>query len=316
MHRFTFVIVLWLVGGDSSLLALAERDVRHEFPVQPGCTLKLDTYRGAVTIVESDEPIVRVHVHLEIGGQTEADSDRILAGLQLDVQARDNVVSIFARNPRETRVRWIWREDEQIDLTYRITVPRQCHVDVRNINGAVTVGRVTGNVTAEVENGTVFFRGVDGGAKAVTQEGDVIISRCTGDVTARTRKGVIRIGVIGGTAKLRTTNGDIEVMTAKGPISAESEVGDLVVGFPRLVTGPVSLVTGQGDVFARLDPLADGALDAAATWGRVECTLPIAAEPGASKSRLRGKLNAGGALLTLRSRGGNVRIERGETVFE
>src|SRR3954469_11578982 len=88
-----------------------ERDERHVFPVQPGCTLKLDSYRGNVTVTESDDPVVEVAVHFEIGADTEAEGDRMRSALQLELKASGNVVTIFARNPSESRIRWVWHED-------------------------------------------------------------------------------------------------------------------------------------------------------------------------------------------------------------
>ncbi|MSU71607.1 MAG: hypothetical protein EXS43_04595 [Opitutus sp.] len=147
--------LLWALSGAGPLRA-AERDIRHAFPVQPGCRLKIDSYRGRIEVTESDEPEVKILIHLEIGGETEADARRVLDGLQLDVQARDNAVSIVARNPRETRIRWFWQEAEQIELMYYISVPRQCSVDVKTGTGSITVGRLAGQMAARIEKGNIF----------------------------------------------------------------------------------------------------------------------------------------------------------------
>ena len=45
----------------------AERDVTKTFPVQPGCVLTVDTYRGRITVEESDAREVVVAIHMETG---------------------------------------------------------------------------------------------------------------------------------------------------------------------------------------------------------------------------------------------------------
>lgn len=294
----------------------AERDVRYAFPVQPGCTLKIDTYRGDITVTETEDAAAVVSVHMEVGGDTPEQVQRVLAGLQLEVKEVDNVVTIFARNPRETRARWIWREDEQIGLFYRITVPRRCDVDVTTTKGAITVGRLEGRMSARVEEGTVFFRGIDGSVNASVGQGELIVSRCSGAVTAEMRNGQIRLGTVGGRAALRNAHGGIELMTAKGPIEAAVTAGDLFVGFAREMSA-ASLRAAAGNITVRIDPAANCTIDASARWGLVDCDLPLAIEPGGrEKRKLRGGLNEGGPRVALNADGGNVTIEAGEAPFE
>jgi hypothetical protein len=300
-----------------ALVRAAERDERHVFPVQPGCTLKLDSYRGSVIVTESDEPVVRVSIHMEIGSDTEAEGDRMRAGLQLDVKAADNTVTIFARNPKETRARWVWQEDKQIDLTYRITVPRRCNVDVKVINGNVAIGNLDGRLAAWVENGDISFRQVGGQVEAAVERGNITVSRCVGALTARVLQGVIRTGSIGGAADLKNASGNVEILQAHGPVKAIAEAGDVIVGFPRRIGGEVELTSRGGNVLAKIDPRAAGRIVATSVWGEVHCKLPVTVESGTNgRSRLTAQLNEGGPVLTLRASGGNVRVERGETLFE
>lgn len=312
---FPILVLLWALPGGGPLRA-AERDIRHAFPVQPGCRLKIDSYRGRIEVTESDEPQVKILLHLEIGGETEADARRVLDGLQLDVQARDNTVSIVARNPRETRIRWFWQEEEQIELMYYISVPRQCSVEVKTGTGSITVGRLAGQMTARIERGNIFFRSVEGSLDANAEFGDIVVSRCLGPLTARVLKGTIRAGTLAGAADLRNSSGDVEVMVARGPITARAVAGDLAVGFPRNIGGEARLTTSGGSIFATIDPLASCQIDASAVWGRVECRLPGAVISQSGRGKATAQLQAGGPRLTLRASGGGVTIAPGEAPFE
>jgi hypothetical protein len=312
-----FALSFFLLAMVAAIASGAERDERFSFPVGPGCTLKIDSYRGSVIVVESDEPTIAIAVHLEIGSDTEAEGERMRRGLQLDVNESNNTVTIFARHPSESRVRWVWREDKQIDLTYRIAVPRRCHVDIKLINGVVTVGDLTGRMTARVENGNVSFRRVEGSVDVAVERGDVVISRCLGDVTARVREGSIRTGTITGAANLKNSSGDVELLQANGPVIASAEAGDVIVGFPRSIGGNAQLTSRGGNIVAKIDPHASCRIVASSVWGVVDCRLAAQIESGANRrTRLTARLGTPGPELTLRANGGDVRLEPGETVFE
>ena len=295
----------------------AERELVRTFPVQPGCTLKIDTYRGHITVEEHDAAEIAVMVHMEIGADTEEEADRVRETLQFEVTAENKAVSIRVRNPRETGVRFAWREQNEIDFDFKISVPRQCHVDLATRRGNITVGNLAGRHTARVESGTIFFRRIEGSVDAKADSGEVIVSRCSGAVTLRVLKGTIRTGTLGGRADLRNDNGDIEVLGARASITAVAVVGDVAVGFPKSYAGDSQITTSGGSIYAKIDPAANCLIDASSVWGHVESKLPLTVESGAlGKSKLTARLNSGGPRLTLRADGGHVKISALDTGLE
>jgi hypothetical protein len=306
------------VGFCLALTAHAfEREVKQAFAVAPGCAVNVDLYRGKITIEEGDAPEVRVTVRLETGVETEAEADRVFRTLQLDIKSLGNAVSVFARNPAETGMRFVWNDKNQIDLSCVVTVPRRCSVDLRTVAGAITVGSLAGRVVARMEQGNIFIRRIDGSIDARTQFGNVIVSRCSGATVLQTLQGTIRAGTIGGRASLRNTSGDIEVLSACAGVTAFAEVGDATIGFPRDFTGDSEIRTFGGNINANIDPAANGVVKASSVWGRVQSDLPLVVETGGDgKSSLTGRLNEGGHVLTLHANGGEVKIMPGETSFD
>jgi hypothetical protein len=295
----------------------AERDVNQVFPVQPGCTLKVDVDRGGITVEESDASEVRVAIHVEIGADTEAEADRLGEALQLEIKAENNIVSVRARNPVETGVRLTWRDDNPIDLTCKIFVPRRCNVVLTTRHGGITVGSLQGRVVARTGTGTVFLHRIDGSVDARTQNGDVIVSRCSGAAVLRTLGGTIRAGTMGGRVDLKNSGGDIEVQAARAGLTASADVGDVTVGFPRDFSGDSEINASYGNIVAKIDPAASCVVRASSVWGRVQSALPLAVESGGNgRSQLAGRLNQGGPVLTLHANGGQVRITAGEALFE
>lgn len=317
LRALTFLLSLFLAGG-ASLGRAAEREFKQNFPVQPGCTVKIDTYRGIVMIAESETPTdeVKVSLHMEIGADTEEEADRLRDALQLEAKAEGNVISLRARNPRETRVRFVWNDKYQMELTWRITVPRQCHVEAKNINGSITVGNLAGHIKAQVDKGSVVLKAIDGSVEASTQFGDVVLSRCSGSVKVRVLKGLIRVGTMFGPVDLKNTTGDVEVMAAYSEIHALAEAGEATIGFPKERKGEAVITTSGGSIRAKLAPLANFTIDASAVFGKVESRLPLTVTSGGvGKRSLTGTLGTGGAPIVLRASGGSVRIVSGDDFF-
>lgn len=58
-------------------------------------------------------------------------------------------------------------------------------------------------------------------------------------------------------------------------------------------------------------------LGASATWGSVKSAFSLAGDAAESTPRrIKGRLNGGGPLLSLRANGGSVKIEPGEMLYE
>lgn len=294
----------------------AERDIERVFPVQGAAALKIDTHRGAIIIVESDEPQIRVAVHCEIGADSEAEAERMMAGLQLDFKQEGNAVSILARNPPES-VRWRWEERKQIDLTYRVSVPRRCDVDLKNRTGSFTVGNLEGHMKAWLESGPVFFRTITGSVEVKLDTGDLVVSRCSGDVTADVRTGLVRVGTVGGMAKLRNQSGDIELGSAQGPVDVKGEAGDILVNFPRTIGGPAKISSSGGNIAVNMDPAAACRIEASSSWGKISNLLPMTVEAGGNNTRkLTGRLNGGTTPIVIHASGGHVKLQSALPAFE
>jgi hypothetical protein len=247
----------------------------------------------------------------------ESDATRALDNVRLEFDQVENRVTLVARNPRESGFRFTWTEEELVDLRFRISVPRQSHVDLRIIHGSAIVGNLAGRIAVRIEHGGLFLRNIDGSVRAQVDFGDVILSRCSGAVNARVLRGLIRVGPIGGRAELSNATGDIEVMAVKHSIRAEAQVGDVRIGFAPGLAADSHVSASGGSVIASIHSRAACRVDAAATWGRVNSQLPLAVDSGADGQRsLSGRLNGGGPLLHLRASGGSITLEHGLLMTE
>lgn len=305
--------VLLLAAVAASAARAEERIVQRDFAVQPGATLKIDTYRGSVDVRDSPDGKIHVAIHMDPGTDGRDEADKILQRLQLDVRQDGAVVSIVARNPAETRVRFVWEDKQKISLAYGVRVPRDCNLDIATRDGGVSVdalGSIAGRMTVRATKGTVFLRNIDGDILAAVDSGDLVVGRCSGSVDLKVYVGNIRVGTVTGPATLQSTNGDIELQHGLDAVKATAEAGEISVGLPRTFGRDSTIKTNGGGITVRMDPGAHCSLQASSVWGHVHTTLPFVPESGGDDKRtLVGRLNGGGALLTLHADGGQVRIE-------
>ena len=317
MSLRSFLFLTGCLGWAALAGRAAEREFTRTFPVQPGCTVKLDTYRGSIVVVESDQAEVQVTLQMEIRSDDGQEAARVFGEVQLEAAEADNTVTLRARNPRETRVRFVWNDKHQIALAWRIVVPRQCHVDLATHSGGITVGNLTGRVVVRTETGAVFVKRIDGSVDVSAEVGEVVVSRCSGPVKVRVVRGTIRVGTIGGQADLQNSTGDVEVLAARGGITASAAAGDVHVGFPRDTTGAAQVSTAGGSIHAKIHPATHCTVNASSVWGRVESLLPMTVLSGANgKGKLAGRIGAGGPVITLHANGGHVKLTPGETFIE
>lgn len=293
-----------------------DREEEKTFAVQPGCTLKVDLYRGAIDVQESDGDDIVVTARLTFAVATEEKADQLRAMLGLEMRQEGNTVAVRADDPAGRGMKFTWNDNPQLDLECRILVPRRCRVELRTRDGGITVGNLVGQVYAHTVRGNVFVRRIEGSVDAATAAGDVIISRCSGEVVAQTERGTIRAGTLGGRAVLRNSGGDIEVLAALAGLDATADAGDVIVGFPNDFSGDAKIRTAYGSIFAKVDPAANCTVQASSFWGHVDNKLPLTIESGGNgKGKLAGRLNQGGPVLSLHANGGHVFLQRGDTYF-
>jgi hypothetical protein len=287
-----------------------EREVTRTYPAPAGCALQLDTYRGDVEVEPASGAQIRVEVHLDVAIPDDREADRLLDRLQLDLKQEGNLVSVFARNPHEMGLRFVWQDRERIRIDYTIAVPPGCDVRIITADGEISVRDVTARVRVRTARGGIVCKRIRGDLDASSGSGDLILSHCDGAAVLQTGRGEIRAGTIAGPAQVRAVNGDIDIQHALGGISAFAEAGSITVGVGPDFGRASSLLTDGGAITVRLDAATRCTVDASSVWGRVHTALPFAVQSGGDgKKRLVGRLNGGGPELKIHADGGQVQID-------
>lgn len=293
----------------------AQRVEEQTFAVRPGCTVRLDAYRGAIRVETGANDTVHVRAVIDYAPANPAHAEAVLDGFQLAAVTAGNEIRLLARNAKDSGTRFTWDKDERPRVVYHLTVPEHCNLDLLTPDGGITVAPLQGTMRAQADQGTIFFRQVNGSVEAATRTGNVIVSRCTGPVNLKSVQGDVRIGAVGGRAALQTVDGDIEIQTAYAGVIAATSNGDVTAGFAKLPEQS-QIKTSLGSIRATVNPSEAFSLQAAASFGKVLAKVDVTAVKGGNgRSKLRGTYQGGGPILELKAASGNVIIEPGEPLF-
>lgn len=293
----------------SDAAALIERETEKTFPVAGRAQLRVDTFYGGIQVVATDTAEVQVRVRQSIDVPTETAADRQLKDVELTFETTpEGVINVRARYKRS--VRWTWEKWPPMGLTIEASVPAGCDLDLISRDGGITVGNLRGNLKVRAEQGPIFIGAIEGTVTASSERGDIAVTACAGSLKAEARTGNVIVGRASGPAEI-SAGGAVEVQSGQNTVRAESESSDLKVGFMTTPPGPCELRAARGDVTASFTPNISVTLDVqASSFGKVSARdLSLALTRGElGSSRIQGQLNGGGALVSIRSSRGNVRL--------
>lgn len=313
-----FAVLLWFVNGEGA--QDLERRVEKSFQVQKGGTLFLKTDRGSVELRAHAAEEVKVNVILEADTRNRERAKELMDSFELTFDQRGNDVEILGEWPDK----W-FRRDDRLKVHFDIFVPQRYNLDVETAGGSIdvsdlegqvklhtsggsiTTGRIGGSVLASTSGGSISIDGAKGQTVAHTSGGGITLGEIDGRVDAKTSGGSITVEGVNGDLEARTSGGSLRLQNVSGNLMAETSGGSITARLLKQINAPANLETSGGSIGLEVPADFKADIDASTSGGRVYTNMPKGA---IDKSDLRGKLNGGGALITLRTSGGNIEIRK------
>lgn len=292
--------------------ALIERKVERSFPVGSQPVLVMTSPDGAVnvrTVPGAREITVSVVQTVDTTDPIESERGFASWDLSIDEPQADRVeiVSRFRRGHT-----WTWQAAQVVALTYEISLPEHCDVDIQSGNGVITLGAIKGRVSLATEGGAIYAQEIDGAFTARSRSGAIGVSACTGDLEVRTETGSITIGRAAGKTTLVSRGGFIEVQRASNRLVVRGDGSNAQIGFISPIREAADIVLSGGTLTLRLDNNVASTLDLrASVFGKIHMRgkLPMQVSAGGvGKSRLHADVNGGGPRLVARAHGGSVMV--------
>lgn len=165
---------------------------------------------------------------------------------------------------------------QRSSIQVELRVPRELHSDIRTGDGSIIVENLRGETRLSTGDGRIEATALDGTLDAQTGDGRIVI---------RGRFDLLN---------LHTGDGSIEAEVNNG----------------SRMTSEWSIRTGDGHVTLRLPAALAADLDVHTGDGHIQSDLPVTVSGSHNEHELRGKLNAGGPPLIVRTNDGSIRLER------
>ncbi len=323
MKESNILISLFLGGLIAGQVNAGEFEQRIEknFKVEKGGTLYLDSDKGSVEVRSHAGEEVEVLVFLEADVRSKEQAQEWFDRFDIHFEHRGKDVEIIGE--------WLERRSHRRNrllVHYEIQVPEEYNLDVRTAGGGIEVTDLIGEVELKTSGGGISIGEIDGRVRAETSGGGISLQRSTGEAYIHTSGGGIRLGEIGGSLDAKTSGGSISVdgvngdlkarssggglrlRNVNGNLTAKTSGGSILAELLKQIDAPMDLHTSGGGITLEVPPDFRADIDASTSGGRVYSDLPLTVRGTFGKSSLRGEINGGGKLVSLRSSGGNIEI--------
>lgn len=165
---------------------------------------------------------------------------------------------------------------QRTSIQVELRVPREIRSDIRTGDGSIIAENLRGETRLSTGDGRIEATSLDGTLDAQTGDGRIVI---------------------------RGRFDMLNLHTGDGSIEAEVNNGSRI-------TSEWSVRTGDGHVTLRLPASLSADLDVHTGDGHIQSDLPVTVSGSRNEHELRGKLNAGGPPLIVRTNDGSIRLER------
>ncbi|HET6178716.1 MAG TPA: DUF4097 family beta strand repeat-containing protein [Candidatus Sulfotelmatobacter sp.] len=193
-------------------------------------------------------------------------------GIRVEEHQNGDSVEIDVRYPHHN-FNFEWGQ-HRVDIEIRM--PREGKVNLRTGDGKIDIGGFKGDMDLHTGDGSETLDGVDGKLRASTGDGHI---------TANGRFDEL---------ELKTGDGHVEVRAAAG--------SSLSAGW--------RLETGDGNVTLEVPGEIAADVDLHTNDGHIDLDMPVTTEGKIRENEVRGKINGGGSLLTIRTGDGSIHLRK------
>jgi hypothetical protein len=293
--------------------AATEDHLEKTFSVGSGGKVVVDANVGSIELTASD----RNDVHVEVlrkaearglfGGGKEREEAELKAN-QITFSQDGQTVTV--RGQRDKEADNSMRNRVNMQVRYVIAVPKQFAADLKTSGGSIRAAALKGDLKAKTSGGSLKFTDITGPIDGRTSGGGIEVASSDGQASVKTSGGSIRIQNHKGDVTARTSGGSITVDHIEGNLQANTSGGSVHADLAKPPTGDVRLETSGGGITVGLPEATAAEIDAKTSGGSVQSDLTLTTVEHKSRSALKGKLNAGGRTVYLRTSGGSIHVKK------
>lgn len=235
---------LLLVGCTVTGTVYARRQDRKDLPVTGVPTVIVDTFNGRISAIAAGPDQVEARVISRGSGSDQAEADRDLANVVVDITQVGDRVTVTARRRDGPAT----QGDSGADV--ELYVPAASRLELRTSNARIEATNVTGSVVARTSNGSITTRGGED-LDLDTSNGELSVNLPTGDLVARTSNGGLAINNardVSVTAETANASLTFSGSLAPGAHTFETSNGPLALTLPGDASFTIDGATSNGSV--------------------------------------------------------------------
>jgi DUF4097 and DUF4098 domain-containing protein YvlB len=283
-HRYFASLVPMALTAILLAACAAEADEWHKtYTVSSKPTIQVQTNDGSVHVSTSNGNQIEARVET-IGWRIDDSEVRIIerqTGDRIEFEARvPNIHLDFSFKRRALRI--------------ELRIPRDADLSVRSGDGSVETSDNIGALDIRTGDGRITVNGAKGDVRISTGDGRITARDLDGRLDASSGDGRIEVEGRLDAVNLKTNDGSIEARLSRG----------------SRIAAPWSLRSGDGRITLRLPDDFQADLDARTGDGGVHVDFPFVETGKRDRSEMRGKLNGGGPLMTVRTGDGSINISK------
>ncbi len=193
-------------------------------------------------------------------------------GIRVEEHQEGNTVELEVRYPHHAiTIEW---GQHRVDID--VHMPREGRVNLRTGDGKIELAGFKGNMELHTGDGSEILDSVDGKLRASTSDGNIEANGRFDELD------------------LKTGDGHVDVRAAAGSSlnngwRLESGDGNVTLEVPGALAADVDLHTGDG---------------------HIDLDIPVTTSGQIRENEVRGKMNGGGSLLTIRTGDGSIRLRK------
>lgn len=277
-----------LVMGALVALSMAQQ-TDTVIPLEGAKVLEVNAPAGSITVTGWDRN--EISIQAEHSTRTFVEIRRTRDGQRIDVEADSR------RGPATI-------------VDYVIRVPRALALELDAMNADILVEGVTGDVEAEVMQGTVTVKG-GAAVKVSNTTGKILVDGATGGVDAETAADEIRLLNVAGDVTAESAGGDIILINSSAGSVDVGTIGGRVYYEGILRKGGTYFLGTHGGNVTLVVPQGAGAtFHLAAVYGSVVNALAGTPERFEGGQRHNLDVGGGGALVEAETFGGRISLVR------
>jgi DUF4097 and DUF4098 domain-containing protein YvlB len=280
-HRATLVGMALLGMGLSATSARAA-EYNQAYTISKRADVHVDTDDGSVTVTSSDANQVEFRVTYE--GYV------LNKSLHIESSQHGDEVELSAKVPAGFFISLTMSRKLHIE----VRMPKDADLQVKSSDGSIKAGSLTGNINLQSSDGGITVNSLKGTVRMHSSDGTIAGSDLDCSCDAASSDGGIRL------------SGRFDQLAAKssdGSITIEALSGSKV-------NSGWSIATSDGAIDLALPSDLSANIDATSGDGSISSDIPITVEGAMSKSKLHGKMNGGGASISLHSGDGSIRLRQ------